>query len=58
MARYVFLWDVQESVSLKFFYGGFLYRIPFGFGSSKPDVIVRTVLKAADCTILTKLLYF
>ena len=36
-----FLWAVQESVSLKFFYGGFLYRTPFGFGSSKPDVIVR-----------------
>lgn len=37
----MFLRDVQEFVSLKFFYRGFLYRIPFGFGSSKPDVIVR-----------------
>lgn len=50
-----FLWDVQESVSLKFFYGGFLYRIPFGFGSSKRCKI--TVLKATECTILTKLLH-
>lgn len=37
----MFLWDVQESVSFKLFYRGFLYRIPFGFGSGKPDVIVR-----------------